>query len=76
MFGNCFFIFKWPPPIISSQRFSEESRREQAEKVFDSADANEPLTILFFVGVVVRFDLVSAEQTRNASRREQSVNPT
>jgi len=24
------------PPIISSQRFSDESRREQAEKLFDS----------------------------------------
>jgi hypothetical protein len=36
MFGICVFMLKWPPPIISSQLFSDESRREQAEKVFDS----------------------------------------
>jgi hypothetical protein len=36
MFAICVFMFKWPPAIISCQRFSHESRREQAKKVFDS----------------------------------------
>src|SRR4029453_15970170 len=36
MFGICVFMFKWPPPIISQQRFRDESGREQAEKLFDS----------------------------------------
>jgi hypothetical protein len=35
MFGICFFIQIASPPIISSQRFSGESRREQAEKGVD-----------------------------------------
>jgi hypothetical protein len=66
MLGICFFILKWPPLIISSQPFSGESGREQAEKMFDSVhDLMRTNGSYFFqfACLVVRFDYVSSEQT-------------
>ena len=52
MFGICVFMFKRPPQLFCSQRFSDESRREQAEKLLIACmtDARKLLTTLFVLG--------------------------